>query len=700
LTDSSLFVPKRDTLVSEIRYTKHDIFSLNTNQNEVETPIASIMNVIDELQEDGEFARVSFCLEAMARKTWVGNATWAHEKMSKGKVPVRPNAGKAALNASRAFVGRVINEINDLITDTFQALSNAFFKSDKPLKKEELVSKSFNLQHELDANRISHNTYEKINLGVFKTHIRVLAHSRDKLTRETIADTLNNAYIELQENNALTPQRVHSKRRAAEIVYEINTRRLSIRTATDPNVNVMSSDEMTKLVLQMPTKKLQQRYDDALSAKKQVQTDVPAVFRKNDGLYLGVAENKNGETPVYYPINDPDDFYKGYVFIGGQGAGKDTAIKNWVIDCCLNHGISTIIPEVIVEQGERGMADGIRDSLPPDKVIDLDFGNADYIPPLDLTDIVHKLGRDGASRFGDEIVDFLQMGDLTKSKHILRIAAKASGGSLFNLKKILTNEDYRFSIIKELRKDGYTRLANELENDIGTDNELANKADPILDRLGDFFDNEKLHDVFSQPPIPEMDFEKWMTEGKVIICRIPSRKLGPAAAKTLVHWLILKVIMTRMLMDKAGQENGSFVVFNEPEQYATEGLTKLMGRIGTEGRKERMGSLYAFHHWNKLPQSLQENLQGGGVHQFLFYNDHKLTFEKSAHRFEEQISVEEACKMPKHYAIISVRVGDILQPAFICHMKPPVKPMYDNSFLTKRHARMYARPWKELQNIV
>lgn len=79
-----------------------------------------------------------------------------------------------------------------------------------------------------------------------------------------------------------------------------------------------------------------------------------------------------------------------------------------------------------------------------------------------------------------------------------------------------------------------------------------------------------------------------MQEGKVVIIRIPNRKLGELSSKTLVHWITLNTFMTRMLMSKEEQKNGCFMVFNEPEQYATEGLTKLMGRIGTEGRKERI----------------------------------------------------------------------------------------------------------------
>ncbi len=122
--------------------------------------------------------------------------------------------------------------------------------------------------------------------------------------------------------------------------------------------------------------------------------------------------------------------------------------------------------------------------------------------------------------------------------------------------------------------------------------------------------------VFSQPPKQELDFEKWMQEGKAIILRIPNRKLGEMATKTLMHWITLKTLMTRMLMDKESQERGAMILFNEPEQFMSPGISKLMGRIATEGRKERLGSLFAFHHWNKLPTDLQENLIAGGINLF------------------------------------------------------------------------------------
>lgn len=702
-----LQVPKENTIVQEMRYMNHDIFSLNTNTNDTKTPIASIMNTVDELQFDGDFARVSFCMESENRNKWIKNAAWAFEKVSKGKVPQRAGAGKKkALAAGKTFVAGLINEINDLITDTFQTFSNVFFKSDKEFKKEKVINKAYSLEDEIQSTRANASSHEKINLPVMKTRIRVAAHSDDKLTRETLAETLALAYAELSDNNELRAVRVKIGSRREEIIDELNTFRLSSLTKYDADVNIVSTDELAKLVMQMPVDDLQRKYDDALSVEKRVQTEVPAVFRNQKGLHIGVCENKDAETDVFFPVDDPDTFYRGYSFIGGAGGGKDTAIKNWIVDCCLKYGISTVIPEVIVEEGDRGMADGIRDALPPEKVIDIDYGDPNYIVPMDLTEVISKLGRDGKSRFGDEVADFLSLEGLSRSKHILKVAAKASGGSLYNIKRLLEDVEYRMTVIDELQKEGDLRLAGELLkwiNDNGED-VLGSKVDPILERLGDFFDNDKLFDVFSQPPKPEMNFSQWMSEGKVIIVRIPARKLGQPAAKTLVHWLTLKVVMTRMLMNKKEQNNGCFIVFNEPEQFVTEGLTSLMGRICTEFRKERMGSIYAFHHWNKLPQSLQENLQGGGVQQFLFYNDHIKTFEASEHRIKP-ITVEEASAMPKHYAIISARVGDGLQPAFICHMKPPLDKRgditkYNNEFLTKRHARQFGRHWKELQQVL
>ncbi|MEX3625815.1 ATP-binding protein [Viridibacillus arvi] len=698
VTIDELQVPEENTIVQELRYLKHDIFTLNTNGNDIKTPVANILHTLDELAYNGDMARLSVCNEVENRNKWVKSAQWAYEKAANGKVPQRPGInGKRVGNALKVGVAAVINEINDFITDIFTAVDNSFFNSDNKAKKEPLIKKAHSLEDEIGTTRLSR---EKGNLPVFRSHIRVIAHSKDQLTRDSLSESLALATQDLTETNELHGVKITVNGKRIKIINELNSLQLTQPTRLDPNVNLVSTDEMSKLALMMPNKELQRKYSDELDVKKRVEVDIPLAMQDENGIPLGIAEVKDSKIPVFMPVNNPDNFYRGYTFIGGQGAGKDTAIKNWVVEGNLKHGTSFVVIDAILEEGERGMADGIRDALPPENIIDLNLNDDDYIPPMDLTEVVTALGRNGSSRFADEMIDFMQISGLNRSEKYLTGAAKASGGSLYNIKRIIEDENFRTNCIEQLLKDGNIRLANELLQ-WGDNDALANKCDAISSRLNRFFGNERLHDIFAQEPLKELDFRKWMSEGKVIIIRAPNgRGLGEHAVRTLVHWITLKTFMTRLLMSKEEQKNGCFIVFNEPEQYESEGLTKLMGRIGTEGRKERLGSIYAFHHWNKLSSSLQENLQGGGVQQFLFMNDHIKTFDLSRHRFEDTIPLDDAYKLPEHHAIISVRAAGELQPAIICKMNPPIKSKYDNSFLTKRHARMYGRSWNDLQQVL
>lgn len=691
----SVQIPEEDTIVQNLKYLRHDIFSLNTNANERQTPLASILNTTEELQYDGDIARLSIFNESEPREKWVKNAVWAREKLSKGKVPQRTNASpKKAIPLIKNGMAGLVNEVNGLVTDAFEAIQNSFFKSDKKFEKEKIIEKGYTLEDEINASKLSPASLEKVNLPVFKTHIRVATHSKDRLTRETLNETLSLSLNETADNNELNG---HKYRRPKEIITELNTLKPSKKTRLDVDVNLMSTDEMSKLALQMPSRELQIKYADEMNTKRHVETSIPSALQKRTNLLMGNAEVKDQRISVGLQAAEKDEFYSGYTFIGKQGSGKDTAIQNFVYEGAMKQGISFIVPDWICEQGHRGMADGIRDMLPPEKIIDIDLSNDEYIVPMDLTEIVRKLGRKGGSRFALEMMDFLNLSDLPRSQKFLMEASKASGGSLYDIKRIIEDEEFRLNRIEQLIEEGNIRSANDLIA-WGTNSKMGDKCDAILSRLNMFFGDDTLNDVFSQAPLPDVDFEKWMKEGKTIIIRMPKRVLGRASS-VLAHWVTLKVLMTRFLMSEADKEkHGCFILFNEPEQVESKGLAELMGRIATEGRKERLGSIFAFHHWDKLPRYLQDNLQAGGVNQFLFASDHKKTFEVVKERLHPTFTIDDALQTPKYHSI-AILNGREPYPPFLMEMLPPIpkKLRYDNSFLTKRHARMYGRHWKELQ---
>jgi hypothetical protein len=712
----ALQIPDGDTTMQEVRLARHDIFSLRANKSEQTSPISSVMTALDDIAMDGDFARLSVCSETFDRRKWARNASWAHEKLSKGKTPQRAKlTPRKATKALKHGATTLINEIYDVINDTLSAVTNVFFKGDsRAFKSDEKAGKRDALLEELNTTRTSERSTNKINQPVFKTRIRVAAQSTDKLRSELVANTITSAFSEIAEDNELVPFKIRYKARKEEVKRELNTLQLSQRTKSDGDCSLLSCDELAKVSMQMPTAAVQQRYEEELATNKKVETEIPAVFRKEGGCIIGHSELKGESLPVYLPTNNYDELFRSYVFQGSQGMGKDTAIKNFIVEMALNHGIGAIIPDAINESGNRGMADGIRDSLPADKVIDIDLSDSEYPVPMDLTEIIRKLGKNGANRFAQELIDFFgDMESMGQSRSVLREFAKASGGSIYAIKRLLENEDYRNQRAKELRNEGNIRLAESLEKwatEWGEDKNgnakvardgqkaLDSKASAILNRLDELMGDDVLFNIFAQPPTPELDFERWITEGKVVILRIPNRKLGTLATKTLMHWITLKTFMTKMLMDDPNV--GAFIVYNEPHQYMTTGLERLLQRIVLEGRKWRLGSLYAFHHIGLLPRTFADDLQASGTNWFLFSNTHKAVYERLDEELAPNFDVTTAMMTEKYHAICLLSFGGRRRPAFLMKALKPTTdrlPTNDNSFLTRRHSRQFGRHWQEVE---
>lgn len=763
-----LKIPETNEIVlQEIRLSRHDIFSLRINASEQTTPIASILTALDDISMDGDFARLSVCAETFDRKKWAQNGHWANEKLQKGKIPARARITPSKVQkALKTGISTFANEVYDVLNDIMNAVSNTFFKSDQGFEKNKLIDRKHALIDELHSSKVTQKTLEKLNQPVWKTHIRVAAITENKLRADLVANTISSAFAEIAGDNELLPYKIRLKARKKEIINELNTLHLSKTTKADGDVSLLSCDEISKVAIQMPTSTIQQRYENALAVNKKVETDISSIFihkeekagikiddivinigsnnikrndeplkaheTKSNSILIGHAEFKGNEIPIGIPLSNPEETYKGYVMMGGMGSGKDTAIQNFVTEASLKHNISFVVIDQVNKEGLQGMANGIRDCLPPEKIIDIDLSDDNYLPPLDLTEVMEKLGRKGADRFANELIDFFgDVESMGQSRKILRAFAQASDGSLYNIKRLLESEPFRAETAKKLRNENKIRLAEEIEKFLSEyelvekknskgevtssdmkctkdgQKSLDGKANAIYNRLDEFMGDSTLFEIFAQPPKPEMNLEQWMREGKVIIFRVPDRILSTVAVRTLVHWITLKVLMTRMLMTVEDQGNGAFIVFNEPQTYLSEnhGLAKLLSRIAVQGRKERLGSIFACHHLGQIKE-ISEDLISGGVNWLLFKNDNENTFK----RLESQllpITIETALNIPNtkktRHAICILNFGGERKPAFLVQMLKPsyerYKP-YDNSFLTKRHSRMFGRHYEEIQELL
>ncbi len=764
---AAIAIPEGYVNMRELGLARHDIFSLNANATEQTSPIGSIMSAMNDISDDGDFARLSICSEAFSRKQWLKNASWAHDKLSKGKTPQRAKitpdkVGKVLKVGLIVF----LNEIYGLLNDMLNAISNTFFKSEKSFEKKPAIDKKSALLDEIHAAKTSRKTSTKLNQPVWRTHIRVAAKTNEPLLSELIVNTIGSAFSELAGDNELLPVKVRFKKRRQEVIEELNTLHLSRNTVMNVDVSLLSCDELAKVSMQLPTAIIQQRHENELTVNKKVETELSSIFIhkeareyveiegirisigsnniklqsgplkkkkvRSNSILVGHAELKGKEYPMGIPLINPEETYRGYVAMGGMGSGKDTFIQNFVTEASLQHNISFVVIDQVNKDGLQGMANGIRDSLPPEKIIDIDLSDENYLPPLDLTEVMEKIGRKGADRFANELIDFFgDVESMGQSRKILRAFAQASNGSLYNIKLLLEDEAFRADTAKRLRVEGKTRIAEELEKYLSayelvekrdkngniTSSEmkctrdgqksLDGKAGAILNRLDEFMGDSTLFEIFAQPPKKELNLEQWMKEGKVIIFRVPDRILSTVAVRTLVHWITLKVLMTRMLMTVEDQGNGAFIVYNEPQTYLSEnpGFAKLLARIATQGRKERLGSIFACHHLGQIKE-ISEDLISGGVNWLLFKNDNENTFKKLEAQLHP-VSIEEALNIPNtkttRHAICILNFGGERKPGFMVRMLKPSYERYqpyDNSFVTRRHSRLFGRHFEEVERLI
>lgn len=137
-------IPEQNTLIHELRYLRHDIFSQRTDATEQTTPITTILSTIEELEEN-DLARLSICNEVLNRRKWSSLAEYAHEKIQKGITPKRARITVGGvLGVFKSGIGAIINEVNDVLQDTLEAIENVFFKKDDRQKqKERLIKKHF-----------------------------------------------------------------------------------------------------------------------------------------------------------------------------------------------------------------------------------------------------------------------------------------------------------------------------------------------------------------------------------------------------------------------------------------------------------------------------------------------------------------------------------------------------------------------------
>lgn len=698
-------------------YKRHDMFSLEFNYSDETMPIEPVMSVVREMKE-GEFVTLYMRMESVDRMKWKKSADYAWEQWKKGHMVHRAGLDPARLLRSAYELGENgFHKLHNGGTAIAGALGRQFFNpKDVEFEKKEKPKHINHDREELLVNGdLSTRTKNKRNMPVFKTSIRFTVTSADPVRREMLARSLASAYEhtakdERWKDNVLVASKI-------KLNAKKEMQKLAEWYIHDLDPLMMSVDEVGKLC-QLPTAALQEEFKDYLESNQRTEIEIPKRILREDGILVGTATDRGVIHNVHIPVDNPEFLYTGRGFAGAPGMGKDQAMINLIVEAALKHGIGAVVPDFIDEQNKttdgkhwKGMANAIRDALPPEMVIDLNLADTMYAIRFGLESVFKKSttadDRIVSDAISEILAAFLMNGegddDRLQTMGYLKSAAKVVKGDLLGVKLMFTSDEFREQMIEKY--EDMFDMDRWIDYGKMSDGKRGQIYGPVMQRLNQILESEYLYPMFGQREHNKLDFYELVKTGKVIIFRVKSNgfPLSDRIKELLAYWIMMNFFLIKLALDGEKDSVGTFYVMNEPHQYLSDGLIKFTKRALVEGRKYRFAPIIAFHSFRLFDSHPEfvDVLMSGNVNWHLFKNSNEKFYDRMmiylSDTFESTRHAWESTKALQYIACWTYN-GEYM-PAFLCDALPMVgdrHPRYDNSRLTREHIKKYGRPIKEV----
>jgi hypothetical protein len=687
-----------NTDMYNMKYTRNDMFSLDFDYKEQETPIRDIMSVSRELRGD-EAINLFVQTESVNRKKWKKLVDYSWEVWDKGKVPSRPGLDPKMLSndvLNLAVLG--LYELKSILDDILHGVTKSFF-NDKTKEAKHTKPLLINSEREsiLIDGELKKPTKMKRNRPVFNTNIVYTVTSEDTVKRDMLSRSMSNSLMELNGDNILKPVKVTYKPKK-------EIKKLQNWQLSSLNSNKMSVDEVGK-IMQLPTADLQKDFVDSLLSNKRTEIELDKELLKPSGILAGTATLKGKMHKIYVQTTKLDMTSTARAIIGSPRMGKDQYVINYIVEAKKTQNIGAFMIEVINENnGHRGMGDAVRDHLPPEDVIEVNLLDTDNPIYLGLEPIIKGMTdlRIAGDRIAEELASFLLTdGDEDKfqTSEYLRDAAKFCNADILAIKHMLTSDSYRAKILKEKEHLYDTSIWDEYNK--MTDGKKQAIYAPVMRRIGQIYSSEFLRPILCQTPNTKLDLYNLILEGKVIIFRMKAGVMSQRAIETLSHWLLLLAYLIKLIQGgDVSKSNGMLLVLNEPDMYLTKESADFVTRVFTQGPKYRITPVLIFHHFQKLAHlpGFVKKMKSSSLNWHLFRNTNDDIYKEMmpylSNTFE---TAEDAFQATKKYQFIGIWLnsdGSYYDP-FVADSLPMVGDRYtsyDNSHLILEHSKKFGTP--------
>ncbi len=661
--DYNIFTPTSKVVGTYLRQKRDGYFPIKTYRQFESDPFESLTNILSKIEKD----------ESVAIQFLVRSAPSSWHQLS-NKVLTKMRKGESILEGDKSGIaGLIAGELSTMVKDSIGK------SGDTPISQDNKTARLTPREEEM-AKMIE----EKNSKAGLSVNIRILIAGNNETSMNIHLDNIVssfNQYNIYEYGNEIARSSANPNKVVKGFIFRKFDKRRSM---------IFNTEELISLYhFPLPTTSTPNIH--WLTSRK-----APAPINlPEEGITLGLNEYR-GETKVVR-MGEEDRMRHMYI-IGTTGVGKSNLMYHVALqDVRLGRGVGIVDPH-------GDFVEYILENMPEERyedVIVFEPSNMDYPVALNMLEATTSHEKDFITQemiqmFYKLVTDPAMLGPMfehyMRNAMLLLMADSENPGTITEIPRIFTDEDYRKSLMPKLT-DPVVRAFWEKEWAQTSGQSKSDMLGYLISKVGRFVENEMMRNIIGQPR-SSINFKQVMREQKILLVNLSKGKIGDINSMLMGLVVVSKLQIAAFAQaDIPSSERKDFYLFiDEFQNYTTDSISTIL----SEARKYRLSLTMAHQYLGQLVKKGDTSIKDavlGNVGTMISFRIGVEDAPTIAQQMAPVFSEYDLVNMEKYTAAIKMLVHNTVQRAFSMRTYPPEKGNPDKAKLLRElSSSKFGRP--------
>jgi type IV secretory pathway TraG/TraD family ATPase VirD4 len=256
---------------------------------------------------------------------------------------------------------------------------------------------------------------------------------------------------------------------------------------------------------------------------------------------------------------------------------------------------------------------------------------------------------------------------------MLAIMEHPDGGTLVEMMRILTDDDYRDECLEHVtnplvRAFWQEEMAQQVQF------HKSEMLGPVLSKFGRFVSNDMMRNVIGQTK-SSFNVREIMDNRRILIVNLAKGKVGEINCNLLGMIIVSKILMSALSrVDIAEEKRSDFYLYvDEFQNFATESFATIL----SEARKYHLNLNITHQYVGQLKEEIQKAVFGN-VGTFITFRIGAPDAELIAKEIKPTFDETDLVNLEKYTCYVKLLVDGVTTKPFSMHTYPPIKPTGPN----------------------